>query len=115
LERERRFLLAALPGEVSEPRTIVDRHLAGTRLRLRQVTAGGESIYQLAEKVRPVAGDPITMKITNVYLDQAEYRPAGRPDCPGDQEDPIHAGRGGADLLGRRFPWPARGVDSRRG
>jgi CYTH domain-containing protein len=74
VERERRFLLAALPGEVSEPRTIVDRYVAGTRLRLRQVAEGGESIYKLAQKVRPVAGDPTTVKITNVYLDQAEYR-----------------------------------------
>jgi CYTH domain-containing protein len=73
VERERRFLLAALPDGLSEPRSIVDRYLPGTALRLRKVTAQGEVSYKLGQKVRPVGNDPSTVKVTNIYLEPAEY------------------------------------------
>jgi CYTH domain-containing protein len=73
VERERRFLLAVLPDGLSEPRSIVDRHVLGTHLRLRKVTTPGGFTYKLAQKVRLVGDDPSAVKITNIYLDAAEY------------------------------------------
>ena len=47
-ERERRFLLSAVPpGEVVRRAAITDRYLPGTRLRLRrtvETTAGGTTV-----------------------------------------------------------------------
>ena len=37
VERERRYLLARLPGGVSTTREIVDRYVTNTRLRLREM------------------------------------------------------------------------------
>lgn len=37
VERERRYLVAAIPDGVTTVRTIIDRYLPGTRLRLREV------------------------------------------------------------------------------
>jgi hypothetical protein len=46
VERERRFLLAALPSGVrlTDERHITDRYLTGTRLRLRRVTRAGSGL-----------------------------------------------------------------------
>ena len=37
VERERRYLLDSLPGEVTSTHEILDRYVTGTRLRLREV------------------------------------------------------------------------------
>lgn len=73
VERERRFLLAALPVGVVESREIVDRYLLGTRMRLRQVRAAdGSVVRKLGHKVRLGPGaDEIAC--TNFYLDDDEW------------------------------------------
>jgi CYTH domain-containing protein len=68
-ERERRFLLTALPSAAGSPRLIEDRYLDGTRLRLRRV----ETTYKFCQKVRPDEADPSVVAITNIYLSPAEY------------------------------------------
>jgi hypothetical protein len=53
VERERRYLVSSLPGVADERRRIVDRHVNGTRLRLREVvTEDGVVTRKLGHKVR---------------------------------------------------------------
>ena len=52
---------------------IEDRYITGTYLRLRRVTALGESVYKLTQKVRPSPGDPFEVALTNMYLTPDEY------------------------------------------
>lgn len=73
VERERRFLLAALPEVVVDRSEIVDRYLAGTRMRLREVRrSDGTVVRKLGHKVRLGEG-PAEVACTNFYLDQAEW------------------------------------------
>jgi CYTH domain-containing protein len=76
VERERRFLLAGppAPSSVTVSRSITDRYLAGTRLRLRRADfPDGRREMKLTQKVpmdRPGATQGL---ITNTYLSTAEY------------------------------------------
>ena len=77
-ERERRFLLAAMPAEGSVGRVLIeDRYLLGTRLRLRRMTdlgpadEPGQVTYKLTQKVPTPDGKPGL--ITTLYLSAAEY------------------------------------------
>jgi CYTH domain-containing protein len=77
IERERRFLLAGLPNhaEITRVRRITDRYLDGTSLRLRQQTEDNSpTVFKLTQKI-PAPG-PGAQKgfITNMYLDEAEFR-----------------------------------------
>jgi CYTH domain-containing protein len=72
-ERERRFLLRALPQGSVDPIDIEDRYIVGTRLRLRRMSDGtAAATYKLAQKV-PDRADPSLVMITNTYLSAAEY------------------------------------------
>ncbi|MFL6022758.1 MAG: hypothetical protein ACJ72O_05400 [Marmoricola sp.] len=73
-ERERRFLVIGDPGPSERSRLIEDRYLEGGTLRLRAVRGEGEPVFKLTQKVRPDAGDPSAVAITNLYLSEAEYR-----------------------------------------
>lgn len=73
LEREQRWLLAAVPEQARFRSEILDRYLQGTRLRLRRVTLPDRVVYKLGQKVRLVAGDPERVKLTNIYLTAEEY------------------------------------------
>lgn len=72
-ELERRFLVVGEPDGLRAPRRIEDRYLAGTRLRLRHVRVGEESVFKLTQKVRRDAADPAEVALTNVYLSAAEH------------------------------------------
>ncbi len=57
VERERRYRLASLPKEVITTMEIVDWHVTGTRLRLREVhESDGTVIRKLGHKVRLADG-----------------------------------------------------------
>jgi CYTH domain-containing protein len=71
-ERERRWLVAAVPPGAGRPRRIADRYLIGTTLRLRRVEDAGATAYKLGQKVRAEAG-PSLVWSTNLYLTAAEY------------------------------------------
>lgn len=73
LEREQRWLLAAVPDQAQPRSEILDRYLHGTRLRLRRVTLPDQVIYKLCQKVRLVDDDPERVKLTNIYLSAEEY------------------------------------------
>jgi hypothetical protein len=78
IERERRFLLAALPAGIDRDaayQQLGDLYTEGTRLRLRSVTSPeGELIEQkLNQKLPAPNGDPAQRVITSVYLDSSEY------------------------------------------
>jgi hypothetical protein len=85
-ERERRFLLAAVPAASFESSTAIsDRYLTGTRLRLRRwiETEGGSTteIYKLTQKVP--AADGGAGLLTTIYLSRDEYETlAGLPASP---------------------------------
>lgn len=73
LERERRFLLDALP-DVSSARVlqITDRYVEGSRLRLRLVEEEGkEPVRKLGQKIR--LDETSTHAHTTLYLDAAEF------------------------------------------
>jgi CYTH domain-containing protein len=77
-ERERRFLLAALPGEPAPVKIarISDWYITGTRLRLRRSVeeADGTSttVHKLTQKVPDPDGRPGL--ITTLYLSEEEWR-----------------------------------------
>lgn len=75
VERERRWLLAAVPDglEVEWSLAITDRYLVGTRLRLRETVADdGAVVRKLGHKVR--LGDGAgEIACTSLYLDDAEW------------------------------------------
>lgn len=73
VERERRFLVASLPEGVTSTREILDRYVAGTRLRLREVRhTDGTVIRKLGHKVRLTDG-PAEIACTSLYLDDEEW------------------------------------------
>ena len=72
-ERERRFLVRADPPCLRDTRTVEDRYLDGTRLRLRHVHAGGRSVWKLTQKVRVDEADPADVRLTNTYLLEEEH------------------------------------------
>ena len=73
VERERRFLLRSLPHDIASSRTIVDRYVTGTRLRLREMRGDdGTAVRKLSHKVRLGAG-PAEVACTNLYLDDEEW------------------------------------------
>jgi CYTH domain-containing protein len=81
-ERERRFLLAAVPDDV-EPLSvsmITDRYIEKTRLRLRRMVTtspeGEELLYKFGQKVPGSNGRRAL--ITNLYLSAAEYGTLGQ-------------------------------------
>ena len=83
-ERERRFLLAEVPAAATDPREIVDRYLAGTRMRLRSVSAPAQAtVYKLGHKVRPDPTDPGLVLHTSFYLSPGEYEVLAA--LPGDE------------------------------
>jgi CYTH domain-containing protein len=79
VERERRFLVAGLPaggaGAASRRVDIVDRYLAGTRLRLRRAGPPGSAQpeLKLTQKVPAARPGQVRGLITNIYLSPAEY------------------------------------------
>lgn len=73
-ESERRWLVAAVPPGAGRPRRISDRYLIGTTLRLRRVEDADAAAYKLGQKVRPEAGNPSLVWITNLYLTAQEYQ-----------------------------------------
>lgn len=73
VERERRFLIGAMPPGPATRRTIIDRYVIGTRLRLREVREQDGSITRkLTHKVR-LSEDASEIACTNMYLDDAEW------------------------------------------
>ena len=79
-ERERRFLVRCDPPVLHDSRTVEDRYLDGTRLRLRHVSAGGRSVWKLTQKVRVDETDPASGRIGLVWFDQGGRV---RAACPG--------------------------------
>ncbi|HEY2382373.1 MAG TPA: hypothetical protein VGK48_14440 [Terriglobia bacterium] len=74
VERERRFLLRAVPeGKFIRSRRITDRYLRGTRLRLREIVdpATTGTVYKLTQKIPATAATPPL--VTTIYLTRAEY------------------------------------------
>ena len=71
-ERERRFVLEAVPAGATGERRISDRYVLGTRLRVRRMGEGREAIGKLGQKVRPVESDPGLILHTTMYLSPAE-------------------------------------------
>jgi len=73
VERERRYLVARVPGGVTSTSEIIDRYVTGTRLRLREVRGcDGVVVRKLGQKVR-VADGPAEVACTNLYLDEGEW------------------------------------------
>jgi CYTH domain-containing protein len=73
LEREQRWALLRVPEEATAPRPIVDRYLHGTQLRLRTVEHDGTLVRKLGQKVRIDVASPERVKLTNMYLTEAEH------------------------------------------
>ncbi|HUD70141.1 MAG TPA: hypothetical protein VMQ40_07870 [Acidimicrobiales bacterium] len=74
LEDEQRFVVPGLPEGSHAPRTIEDRYVLGTRLRVRVVTddATGVVVAKLGNKVRRSPSHPSAVWHTTMYLDDAE-------------------------------------------
>ena len=72
IERERRYLVRALPDGVRHVDEIDDAYVVGTGLRLRRVSRGDEVVLKLGHKVRQGAG-PREIASTSFYVDEAEW------------------------------------------
>ncbi len=73
LEREQRWLLTQLPPGLTGERVIVDHYWTGTSLRLRLIEGHDGVHYKLCQKVRLDDDDPAMVKITNIYVNEAEF------------------------------------------
>lgn len=73
LEREQRWALGELPASRRDPVEIRDRYLDTTRLRARRMQSGSEVVFKLCQKVRDREDSPELVRITNIYLDEAEF------------------------------------------
>ena len=78
IERERRYLLQDLPGDLtraSEHVQITDNYLTGTRLRLRKVRDPKTNKWtvKFTQKFAPNPEDLSRTVITNTYLNATEY------------------------------------------
>src|SRR2546423_5681602 len=78
IERERRFLLHALPPGLeltNEHAQITDNYITGTRLRLRKSRwpATNEWTLKLTQKHAPAPPDFSRTLITSIYLNEYEY------------------------------------------
>jgi CYTH domain-containing protein len=97
VEREQRWVLPQLPKGLTDPASIVDRYLIGTRLRLRTISAGGAVTYKLGQKVRPEPSSPAVVKLTNIYLSPEEFDVLrvlpGRELCKTRWRSPYAGGR----------------------
>lgn len=101
IERERRFLLPALPAQIdpgSGYQSIEDRYFSGTSLRLRRVTSpAGEVVELKLNQKLPHEPQLATHRIiTSVYLTEADYGLLSR--------------LGGARLAKRRYRFAWRDV-----
>jgi CYTH domain-containing protein len=67
-EREWRWLLPAVPADVSTSVDIEDGYLYGTMLRLRQMHGAAGDVFKLTQKVRLRVDDPSVNAVTNIYL-----------------------------------------------
>lgn len=96
IERERRFLLRALPdGLAARPFThITDHYLPHTHLRLRRMTdeTGAVVALKLTQKFGETAVPAQHTTITNIYLTETEYQ--------------LLAQLGGNLLIKRRYRYP---------
>lgn len=73
VERERRYLVSAVPEGVVATVQISDRYIDGTRLRLREVVAAdGTTVRKLGHKVR-LADGPSEVACTNFYVNNHEW------------------------------------------
>jgi CYTH domain-containing protein len=75
-EREKRFLLAALPEGIDKTyRLIEDLYFPDTRLRLRKISdqLGRVLEFKLTQKFPRQNQQPTERHITNLYLTQTEY------------------------------------------
>ena len=73
VERERRYLLASLPDQLTRTFEIVDRYISGTRLRLRELRdEDGRVTRKLGHKVR-LSDGPADVACTNMYLNEQEW------------------------------------------
>ena len=78
VERERKFLLDRLPGDLTPAARhvqITDNYLTGTRLRLRKIRDPQTNKWTLkfTQKFAPNPQDLLRTTITNVYLNAQEY------------------------------------------
>ena len=62
-----------MPPDAQRWAEIVDRYILGTRLRLRHTESDGQTVFKLGQKVRLEGNDPETVKLTNIYLSNAEF------------------------------------------
>jgi CYTH domain-containing protein len=78
-EFERRFLVRTLPDQVVAGKyewRILDRYIPGTRLRLRRMESpkGDRIQRKLTQKFSESSKPTTRTTITNIYLDEGEYR-----------------------------------------
>lgn len=74
LERERRWLVDPDRLDIAsleDPITIHDRYILGTRLRLRSMQSGRQSVWKLTRKYE--CEDPLARPIVTAYLTEEEY------------------------------------------
>ena len=75
LELERRWLMSAAMADTldtRDPIAIHDRYIVGTRLRLRAMRHGDQTVYKLTKKYD--CADPLARPIVTAYLSEAEYK-----------------------------------------
>jgi CYTH domain-containing protein len=96
IERERRWLLPALPDRPWDRVVqVVDRYIRGTRLRLRMMDDGTTVDHKLARKLPP--HEPGALVMGNLYLSAGEHALL--------RSLPAH------ELRKRRHVWGRWGVD----
>lgn len=74
IERERRWLVdpaRAAALDLRDPIVIRDRYISGTRMRLREMRMGSNTVWKLTKKYE--CADPLARPIVTAYLGAEEY------------------------------------------
>jgi CYTH domain-containing protein len=115
VERERRFLLRALPEGLSpaDPHfQITDNYITGTRLRLRKArwVPTNEWTLKLTQKQTPRPPDFSRALITTIYLDEMEYEVLSVFEANELRKNRYPFRHGGRDYSVDVFLGPLRGL-----
>ncbi len=72
-ERERRWRVASVPAAATSPRRVEDWYLRESTLRVRQIDEEFGPVFKLTQKVRREPSNPMSVRLTNMYLSRTEF------------------------------------------
>lgn len=111
LERERRWLVdpeRAATLDLRDSIHIVDRYIAGTRMRLREMRMNSLTVWKLTKKYD--CAEPLARPIVTAYLTEAEYETFAALPAATIEKTRFRCATGGQDFSVDRFAGALTGL-----